>query len=313
MSARILEGGPIAERIKADLEKQLEQVGGTPPRLVALLVGDNPGARAYAKTQAKECAEVGITYDLRQFVQELSEAEMVEVIEQLNADASVNGIILLMPVPEQMDARRLQAAIDPIKDVDGVHPANLGTAVQGRRTLVPCTAQAVMALVEASGVDIEGAEAVVVGHSEIVGKPTALLLLDKFASTTVCHIATRDVRFHTKRADILIVAVGKAGLIRGYQVKPGALVVDVGMNRIKDPKTGKSRMVGDILFDEVVQVAGILTPVPGGVGPLTVVMLLKNTVEAMELQRARALTGVAVTTPTAGAELTASHEDAAGI
>lgn len=312
MSARILEGGPVAEQIKADLKERVAQLGGTAPKLVALMAGENAGARAYAKMQAKSCEEIGIDYELREVPEDLSEGEMLEAIEQLNADESVNGIILLMPVPEQMDARELQASIDPIKDVDGVHPANLGSAVQGDRTLVPCTAQAVMALVEASGVDIEGAEAVVVGHSEIVGKPTALLLLDKFASTTVCHIATRDVPFHTRRADILVVAVGKAGLIRGYQIKPGALVIDVGMNRFKDPKTGKSRMAGDVLFDEAVQVAGIITPVPGGVGPLTTVMLLKNTVEAMELQRMRSLTGVAVEAPAAGADLTTGPQHAAG-
>ncbi len=312
MSAKILKGGPIADRINADLKGRLEQMGGEPPKLVAVLVGDNPGARAYAKTQAKACEETGITYELREFSEELSEMEMLEAIEQLNEDESVNGIILLMPVPEQMDARELQSAIDPIKDADGVHPANLGSAVQGDRTLVPCTAQAVMALVEASGVDIEGAEAVVVGHSEIVGKPTALLLLDKFASTTVCHIATKDVPFHTRRADILVVAVGKAGLISGEQIKPGALVIDVGMNRVKDPETGKSKMVGDVVFEEAKEVAGIITPVPGGVGPLTVVMLLKNTVEATELQRTRKLTGITMESVAARTQPATGGQHAAG-
>jgi len=302
VSAKILEGGPIAERIKAELKQQLANLGGEPPRLTALMVGDNPGARAYAKSQATACEEVGIRYELREFPDSLAQAELLEVIRELNQDDSVNAILLLMPVPQGMDARALQAAIDPIKDADGVHPANLGTAVQGRRVLVPCTAQAVMALAEASGVSIEGAEAVVVGHSEIVGKPTALLLLDKFASTTVCHIATRDVPFHTRRADILVVAVGKPGLVGGEQIKPGALVIDVGINRVKDPETGKTKIVGDVIFDEAKEVAGIITPVPGGVGPLTPVMLLKNTVEAMELQRMRRLAAGRVVAPAADVE-----------
>ncbi len=285
MPAQLLEGGPIAERIKEELRERLEKLGGTTPKLVALMAGENPGAAAYARQQARACDEMGIEYELRQFDESVSEGGILAAIEELNADASVTGIILQMPLPEGVDRRVAQAAVAPVKDVDGVHPANLGATVQGRTQLAPCTAQAVYRLVKESGVQIEGAELVMVGHSEIVGKPSALLLLDDFATTTVCHIATRDLAFHTTRADILIVAVGKAGLITGDMIRPGALVVDVGMNRVKDPETGKSRMVGDVVFDEAVEVAGILTPVPGGVGPLTVVMLLKNTVEAAELQR----------------------------
>jgi methylenetetrahydrofolate dehydrogenase (NADP+)/methenyltetrahydrofolate cyclohydrolase len=285
MAARLLEGGPIAERIKDELRQRLERLGAPAPKLVALMAGENPGAVAYAKQQARACEEMGISYELKQFPETVTQDELLGAIAELNADESVTGIIIQMPLPEQVDRRVAQRAVAPVKDVDGVHPANLGATVQGRTELAPCTAQAVYTLVRESGVQIEGAELVMVGHSEIVGKPTALLLLDQFATTTVCHIATRDLAFHTSRADILIVAVGKAGLIRGNMIKPGALVVDVGMNRVKDPETGKTKMVGDVVFEEASEVAGIITPVPGGVGPLTVVMLLKNTVEAAEIQR----------------------------
>lgn len=287
MAAQVLEGRPIAERIKAELKDRIAKLGEPAPSLVALMVGENPGAVAYSKQQRRACEELGIAYELRQFPESTTEEELLNTIAELNADTGVTGIIIQMPLPEHIDRRAAQRAVDPMKDVDGVHPANLGATVQGRTELAPCTAQAVFTLVKESGVEIEGAELVMVGHSEIVGKPTALLLLDQFATTTVCHIATRDLAFHTKRADILIVAVGKAGLISGDMIKPGALVVDVGINRVKDPETGKSKIVGDVVFDEAKEVAGIITPVPGGVGPLTVVMLLKNTVEAAELQRGK--------------------------
>lgn len=286
MSAKILEGGPIADQISADLEQQIADLGGAPPRLVALMVGDNAGARAYAKMQAKACGEVGIEYELRELGEETTQEELRAAIEAANADDSVNGIILQMPVPEQIEGQQMQAAIDPAKDVDGVHPTNLGYLAEGNPRLTPCTAEAAVRLVEESGVEVSGAEVVVVGRSVIVGKPTALMLLDRGATVTICRSTTRDLPFHTSRADILVAAVGRAELIKGDEVKPGALVVDVGMNRVKDPDTGKSKYVGDVAFDEAKEVAGIITPVPGGVGPLTVTMLLKNTVEATRLQRA---------------------------
>ena len=286
MSAKILEGGPIADQISADLEQQIADLGGAPPRLVALMVGDNAGARAYAKMQAKACGEVGIEYELRELGEETTQEELRAAIEAANADDSVNGIILQMPVPEQIEGQQMQAAIAPAKDVDGVHPTNLGYLAEGNPRLTPCTAEAAVRLVEESGVEVSGAEVVVVGRSVIVGKPTALMLLDRGATVTICRSTTRDLPFHTSRADILVAAVGRAELIKGDEVKPGALVVDVGMNRVKDPDTGKSKYVRDVAFEEAKEVAGIITPVPGGVGPLTVTMLLKNTVEATRLQRA---------------------------
>ena len=282
MSAQLLEGGPIAEQIKAEIRAEIEKMA-RPPQLVAVMVGDNAGARMYAKMQDKSCAEVGIAYELKEFDEGISEADLLGEIESLNEDESVDGLILQMPVPEHINARTVQATIAPQKDVDGVNPTNLGRVVMGHSEAAPCTAQAAVRLVEETGIDLYGAEVVVVGHSEIVGKPVALLLLDEFATTSVCHIGTSDagmLKEHTKGADILIVAVGVAGLIKGDMIKPGAAVIDVGINRVKDPETGKSKTVGDVAFDEAVEVAGIITPVPGGVGPITTAMLLHSTLLA---------------------------------
>lgn len=283
MSATILEGAPIAERIKKDLKKQVEQMQDTlPPKLVAVLAGDNPGAKYYAKSQQRDCEELGIGYELRELPADVEEAEITALIDELNEDNSVTGIILLVPVPDHLDARALQRRIDPAKDVDGVHPMNLGRVVQGDRTLAPCTAQAAVTMVEESGVEIEGAEIVMVGHSEIVGKPTALLLLEPLATVTVCHIGTRDTAAHTREAEVVIVATGVPGLVKPDWIKEGALVVDVGINRVKD-EDGNTKVVGDV-DPGVEEVAGILTPVPGGVGQVTAAMLMKNTVAAARAQ-----------------------------
>jgi len=283
VGATILEGGPIAERIKAELKTQIQQLQGTrPPKLVAVLVGDNAGSKYYAKSQKKDCDELGIGYELRELPADIAESDILGVMDELNEDEVVTGIILLVPVPKQLDARALQAAIAPSKDVDGVHPVNLGRVVQGDSTLAPCTAQAAVAMVEAAGIEIEGAEVVMVGHSEIVGKPTALLLLEPLATVTVCHIGTRDTAAHTRAADVVIVATGVPGLVKADWIKPGALVVDVGINRVKG-EDGKTKMVGDV-DPGVAEVAGIMTPVPGGVGAVTAAMLMKNTVAAAAMQ-----------------------------
>jgi len=272
VSAELLKGKPIADKIKERLQGELVGLKGRiTPKLVALLVGENPGAVMYAQMQAKGCEGLGVPYELRELPAETSQGEVADIIAELNADASVTGIILQTPVPQHINQRAMQAAILPVKDVDGVHPANLGAVVHGDRRLAPCTAQSVFELVEASGREIKGAEVVVVGHSEIVGKPVALLLLDKFATTTVCHIETKDTGSHARKADILVSATGVPGLIKPDWVKPGALVIDVGA-----PKPDCA--------EGVEEVAGILTPVPGGVGPLTVTMLLKNTVESAKMQ-----------------------------
>ncbi len=286
----MLEGAPIAEKIKAELREKIALLKDTqPPYLVALLVGENAGSKYYAKSQQRDCEALGIGYELREISGDISEEDMLAVIDGVNRDDAITGVILLVPVPEQLDARTLQAAIDPVKDVDGVHPANLGCVVQAstfiRGPLAPCTAQAAVRMVEESGVDVEGAELVVVGRSEIVGKPVALLMLEKRATVTVCHTATRDIIGRTSQADILVVAAGRAHLVTPEWVKPGALVVDVGINRIKD-ENGKSKMAGDV-DPAVAEVAGILTPVPGGVGPVTAAMLMRNVVVSAAIQAER--------------------------
>jgi len=272
VSAKLLEGKPIADRIKEELRKELEGLAGQiKPSLVAIMVGDNKGAEMYAKMQARACEGMGIPYELKALPDGTTEQAVLQLVADLNANPAVTGIILQVPVPPPLNARKIQAAISPIKDVDGVHPANIGGVVQGSRRLAPCTAQSVLTLVEESGVPIKGAEVVVVGHSEIVGKPVALLLLDLFATTTVCHIETKDTGYHCRNADILVSATGVAGLVKAEWIKPGALVIDVGA-----PKAD--------VAEGAEEIAGMITPVPGGVGPLTVVMLLKNTIEAAKLQ-----------------------------
>lgn len=291
MPAMLLEGEPIAEKIKADVKAAIATMTA-PPKLCAVLATDNKGAAFYAQAQGKACQEVGIEFDLAELAPDSDQATIEAKIAALNADASVTGIIVLMPLPPGVDGRACQRAIDPTKDVDGVHPVNLGGVVRGSTTLAPCTAQAVFALAQASGVPLftdpmesaqKGTEVCVVGHSEIVGKPSALLLLDRFCTTTVCHIGTKDLKAHTTQADLLVVAVGKHGLIRGEHIKPGAVVIDVGINRVKDAE-GKTKTVGDVVFAEAMEVASQVTPVPGGVGVVTTAMLLKNLMDAAKLQ-----------------------------
>ncbi len=285
MSARIISGEPVADRIKQAVKAAVDELSTTlPPKLASVLVGQNPGAVAYARMQRRACEEVGIQYELVELPETASQAEVMAAITDLNTREDVTAIIVQMPLPEHVDARAVQRMIDPAKDADGVHPLNLGHVVQGRMRQAPCTAQAVMELLREAEVQLHGAEVVMVGHSEIVGKPTALLLLDQLATVTVCHIGTKDLKAHTSRAEILIVAVGKPGLITADMVKPGAVVIDVGINRVKDPQTGKSRIVGDVDFDAVKEVAGAITPVPGGVGPVTTAVLLRNVIDATRLQ-----------------------------
>jgi methylenetetrahydrofolate dehydrogenase (NADP+)/methenyltetrahydrofolate cyclohydrolase len=297
MSARLLEGEPIANRIKEQVKADVAALSGkgVTPKLVAILVGDNPGAKFYAGAQEKACASVGIAYALKEMPADTIQAQLEAAIAALNADASVHGILLLMPVPKGLDGQTAQNLIAQKKDVDGVSAANIGMIVFGRPRLAPCTAMSVIEMVKASGVDPYGAEVVVVGSSEIVGKPAALLLVDKYitqdaagqtdkiagATVTICHIGTSqrgDLRAHTRRADLLVVAVGKAGLISGDQIKPGAVVIDVGINRVE------GKIVGDVDFESAKEVAGAITPVPGGVGVVTTAMLLRNTVEAAKWQ-----------------------------
>lgn len=281
MSAKLLEGKPIAERIKQDLKQQLQSLSHKPV-LASIQVGENAGAAAYVKSQKKNAESLGIEYQLHKLSSDTSEVMLIEFIRKLNTDKSINGIIVQMPLPRQIDYRKISQFILPEKDVEGMHPANIGKVVFGKAKILPPTPAAAMELIKASGVDLYGREVVVVGHSEIVGKPLSLLLLDEFATITVCHIGTskaHKLEEHVNKAEVLVVAVGKAGLIKGKWVKQGAIVIDVGINRVD------GKIVGDVEFDEACRRASYITPVPGGVGPLTVTMLMKNTIEAAKLQR----------------------------
>jgi len=281
--AKLLEGKPIAEKIKEDIKQKVQTLKAKPV-LASIQVGDNPGAEAYVKSQRKTAESLGIEYQFHKLSQDTTESDLIQFIQKINSDRSVNGIIVQMPLPSQIDYKKISQFIIPEKDIEGMHPANIGRIVFGKANILPCTPAAAMELLKETGVDLYGKEVVMVGHSEIVGKPLALLLLEKFATVTVCHIGTSKagkLEEHVRKAEILIVAVGKAGLIKGEWIKEGAIVIDVGINRVGD------KIVGDVEFEEAEKRASYITPVPGGVGPLTVTMLMRNLVEATKLQGGR--------------------------
>ena len=279
--AKLLEGKPIAEKIKEQIKQEVQNLVPKPV-LSSIQVGENAGAAAYVKSQAKTAESLGINYQLHKLSQDTCENELIEFIKKLNYDKSVNGIIIQMPLPSQIDYKKMSQIILPEKDVEGMHPANIGRIVFASATILPCTPASVMELLNSTSLDLYGKEVVIVGHSEIVGKPLGLLLLDKFATVTVCHIGTfkaAKLEEHVRRAEVLIVAVGKAGLIKGDWIKEGAIVIDVGINRVGD------KIVGDVEFQGAYERASYITPVPGGVGPLTVTILMRNLVEAAKLQQ----------------------------
>ena len=284
MSAQIIDGKSIAESHKADTARGIARLHelGHHVRLTAIIVGATPAAELYAQRQAEGCRAIGIDYDLLALPDDIGNRDLRHEIRRLNADKNVTGIMLHLPMPSHIDTARIQYEIDVVKDVEGVSPANIGYVLYRHVVIAPCTALAAVELVKHSGVPMEGAECVVVGASHIVGKPIALLMVEQMATVTLCHIATRDLKLHTKRADILIVAAGKAGLITADHVRPGACVIDVGINRVTTPD-GAHKTVGDVDFASVKNVAGHLSPVPGGVGPMTVAMLLRNTLRSAEI------------------------------
>ena len=284
MAAQLIDGARQAEQLRRETAAGVAALAarGWPVRLVALLVGGSPAGELYAQRQGEACRAVGIDYQLLTFPADVAQRDLKHDIRRLNADPAVTGVMMHLPLPPHLDAARLQYEIDVVKDVEGVNPANIGYVVYGHTLIAPCTAAAVMALIDSTGVDLRGAEAVVVGASEIVGKPVALLLAERMATVTVCHIATRDTAAHCRRADVLVVAVGKAGLVGRDHVKPGAVVIDVGINRVANPD-GTKRTVGDVDFEAARGVAAHLTPVPGGVGPMTVAMLLRNTLRGAQI------------------------------
>lgn len=286
---QILDGAAFAADIRADVTRQVAWFNAHHGqiKLCAVLVGSDAGGRLYAENQRKLSVKVGVQYELVELPEETTQAELLATLERLNADATVTGIILQLPVPAHIDTAIAQYRIDPYKDVEGVNPANIGMLFYGEPIIAPCTALAVTELIKHSGVVQRGAEAVVVGQSRIVGRPVTMFLLTNMATVTGCHVATRDLAAHTRKAEILVVGVGKPRLIGREHVRPGALVIDVGINRITEEQpdgTVKRRTVGDVDFDAVKDIAGAITPVPGGVGPVTVAMLLRNTLEAARKQ-----------------------------
>lgn len=278
--AQILDGKALAKRIQTQLPEQIKPLlsaTGRPPGLAVLMVGDNPASAAYVRNKERACANVGIASFGRHFPANTSQAELEEAIATLNQDQQVDGILLQLPLPEHLNPVPLLHQIHPNKDVDGLHPMNLGKLVRGETGLRSCTPAGVMRLLREYQIDLQGKQAVVVGRSILVGKPLALMLLEANATVTVAHSRSQNLPNLTRTADILIAAVGRPEIITRDLVKPSAVVIDVGINRVTD-SSGKSRLVGDVHFDSVREVAQFITPVPGGVGPMTVTMLLQNTV-----------------------------------
>lgn len=280
--AAIIDGRQLAKQFKADVAQRVQRLRsqGRPVRLDAVLCGVDEGAKIYAQNQARTCAELGIEYVLHELPATATYEDVAGRVLLLNTDEKVSAIMVHLPLPDDVDTDRIQSLIDPEKDVEGVNPANIGNVVHGRKSLVPCTALAVMKMIESTGIELRGARSVCVGASNIVGKPVVVLLMGVEATVISTNVYTREIEELTRSADVLVSATGVAGLIKAEMVKPGAVVIDVGISRIVE--AGKSKTVGDVRFDEVAQVAGHISPVPGGVGPMTVAMLLRNTVDAAE-------------------------------
>lgn len=302
--ARLLDGSVVAERIKQEVQAEIEelvQARGVRPCLAAVRVGDDPASAVYVRNKIKACEDVGIRSEHHALPESIGTAELLDVIKSLNERDDVDGILTQLPLPRGIDETAIIEAIDPGKDVDGFHPVNAGRLAMGRPVFVPCTPAGIIELLDYNGIEISGTNACVVGRSQIVGRPMAQLLLQRDATVTICHSRTRDLAAVTREADLLVVAIGRAGMIGREHIKPGAVVIDVGMNRISDPgevrrlfgdasdqrldvvaKRG-STLVGDVNPTEASSIAGMLTPVPGGVGLLTVAMLMKNTLKAAKL------------------------------
>jgi methylenetetrahydrofolate dehydrogenase (NADP+)/methenyltetrahydrofolate cyclohydrolase len=303
MSATILDGNKIAAEIRAEVSAAVKSMtaAGVRPGLAVVLVGNNPASEIYVRGKVKSSEEVGIYSEKHTPSSDVTTEELLELVADLNRRDEIDGILVQLPLPQQVDSKKVLLAVDPAKDVDGFHPMNVGFLSTQRPGLVPCTPAGIMEMLQRSGIKISAQEAVVVGRSDIVGKPMAMLLLNANATVTVCHSKTRDLPGVCRRADILIAAIGRAGMIKREFVRPGATVVDVGMNRVTDPAefarlfTGNAKreenfrakgstLVGDV-HPEVAEIAGAITPVPGGVGPLTIAMLMANTVKAAKMRR----------------------------
>ena len=311
MPARVLNGNAIRDQIYAELASEIAALAGSGvrPGLAAVLVGDNPASKIYVKSKIAACEKLGLASIQVSPPATVTTSELLAIVEDLNRRDDVDGILVQLPLPPQVDAKKILEAVDPAKDVDGFHPLNIGRLVAGRPTLVPCTPAGVMELLRRSSIPFEGANAAVLGRSDIVGKPMALLLMHANATVTVCHSKTRDLPETVRRADIVVAAMGRAAMITPDYIRPGATVIDVGINRVTDfSQAGKffahfperlaefrakgAALVGDV-HPDVASVAGALTPVPGGVGPLTIAMLMSNTVKAARLRRGSRVPAVA--------------------
>lgn len=279
-TAQIIDGKGLAAAVRrgvAERVRRLQERHGVVPGLSVILVGDDPASAIYVRNKRRACEELGIRSTVHHLPADTTADELAALIERCNADPEVHGILLQLPLPGHLDPDSFLARIDPRKDVDGFHPVNMGRLLQGRPYLVPCTPAGILRLIDAAGVPLEGRRAVVVGRSNIVGKPTAILLLARHATVTICHSRTRDLPAVCREADVLVAAAGRPAMVRGDWIKPGAVVIDVGINRLRD-----GRLVGDVDFESASAVAGHITPVPGGVGPMTVAMLMDNAVTAAE-------------------------------
>ncbi len=291
MSARIISGKEISQQIREELKKEVQELKekhGVTPGLVTILVGENPASVSYVTAKQRTAKDLGFYSVQENLPENVSEEELLKMIEKYNKDEKIHGILVQLPLPKHIDERKIIYAIDPRKDVDGFHPVNVGKMVIGEPCFLPCTPHGILVMLERAQVEVDGADVVVVGRSNIVGKPVANLLLQKRkpvgnATVTVCHTGTRDIAAHTRRADILIVAAGRPKVVTADMVKEGAVVIDVGVNRIGTTPEGKAILCGDVDFESVKEKASAITPVPGGVGPMTITMLMKNTVEAAKL------------------------------
>ena len=279
MAAQIINGKEVAADIKLKLEQEVKALTdrGIIPGLTVVVVGEDPASQVYVRNKGKECEKLGMRSEIIRLPEMTSQAELLTILDGLNNNADVHGILVQLPLPKHISEEAILLAIDPTKDVDGFHPINVGNMVIGADSYLPCTPAGVIELIRRTGLDMAGKHAVIIGRSNIVGKPVSMLLLREHATVTICHSRTKNIEAITSQADILIAAVGKANLVKRSWVKPGAVVIDVGVNRLENGK-----LAGDVDLEDVKEVAGYITPVPGGVGPMTITMLLQNTLQAAE-------------------------------
>ena len=286
MTAKILDGNALAQKLRAGFKQEADQLAaqGIRPGLAVILVGEDPASQVYVRNKVNACAQAGFHSEKHSYPADVEAATVFAKIAELNADPAIHGILVQLPLPKHFDAEAILEAIAPEKDVDGFRAENVGALMQGKPCFIPCTPYGAMKFFEDAGITLRGKEAVIVGRSNIVGKPMAMLLMHAGATVTICHSQTQDLKAHCRRADILVAAIGKPKMITGDMVKPGAVVIDVGINRLPDgPDAGK--LCGDVDFDSAKEVASYITPVPGGVGPMTITMLLANTLESAQRKR----------------------------